>query len=554
MKGFGVGGRVGGLGLLVAVAAWSVLLLQWAAPAAGQNCFAVMGPCEDQNTCFECSNRTDCMWCDSSSLCMAANATMPQCDGGWCQSEMCPCPPWPYSSSWFGQLALMAFYGALLAYGAKLIADGSELLLEILHPGIIGGLVLPILGAVPDSAMILVSGAFGSQAEAQQQIDVGMGTLAGSTVMLLTVAWSASLSLARCDIEHGEAQDKKLTKKFDLLHTGITVDRDASLNAIIALVCSAGYLIVQVVAFFYLDDLCSDTAVQVVGYFALGGCIICFVELAVYCVYQIVNPRIQKKRMQRAKEEAILRMTIDRFMSKLQVHTMGSVQEPATETSHLQAASIPDVRSIGLRWKAAAKTKESSLLEEESGLLGSDSDSDTDSVDSLESDDGEVQFDMKIALKSAALMLAGTLLVSIFSDPMVEVIDDFGKTVGIRAFYLSFVITPFCSNASELVSSLVLSSKKLRKNTSLTYAQIYGAAVMNSTMCLGVFYGLVFFRGLAWTFNAETIIIVISVWLICTLGAFKRTFATWWALVIICYYPISILIVAFLESPLIGLT
>ena len=41
---------------------------------------------------------------------------------------------------------------------------------KILDPGFVGGLVLPILGALPDSAMIFVSGAFGTVQEAQSQI------------------------------------------------------------------------------------------------------------------------------------------------------------------------------------------------------------------------------------------------------------------------------------------------------------------------------------------------------------------------------------------------
>lgn len=40
------------------------------------------------------------------------------------------------------------------------------------------------------------------------------------------------------------------------------------------------------------------------------------------------------------------------------------------------------------------------------------------------------------------------------------------------AFYLSFVITPFCSNASELVSSLIFASKKKKVNSSLTFSQV----------------------------------------------------------------------------------
>ena len=75
-----------------------------------------------------------------------------------------------------------------------MIADGSEMLLEILDPGIIGGLLLPILGilllgflayfsgilqkllhegAVPDSAMIIISGVSGKQCVIQNQLQIG---------------------------------------------------------------------------------------------------------------------------------------------------------------------------------------------------------------------------------------------------------------------------------------------------------------------------------------------------------------------------------------------
>jgi len=59
----------------------------------------------------------------------------------------------PCSSSLTGSIFLTVTYGYLLLMGANLISDGSELLLEVLDPGLIGGLVLPILGALPDSGM-----------------------------------------------------------------------------------------------------------------------------------------------------------------------------------------------------------------------------------------------------------------------------------------------------------------------------------------------------------------------------------------------------------------
>ena len=65
----------------------------------------------------------------------------------------------PCSSTVSGNLILTAFYGLLLATAAKFISDGAEMLLDFgLAPRVIGGVVLPVLGAVPDAAIILASG------------------------------------------------------------------------------------------------------------------------------------------------------------------------------------------------------------------------------------------------------------------------------------------------------------------------------------------------------------------------------------------------------------
>ena len=54
--------------------------------------------------------------------------------------------------------------------------DGAEMLLDLgLPAALIGGIVLPLLGAIPDAAMIIASGVGGSREEANKQISVGMG-------------------------------------------------------------------------------------------------------------------------------------------------------------------------------------------------------------------------------------------------------------------------------------------------------------------------------------------------------------------------------------------
>lgn len=65
--------------------------------------------------------------------------------------------------------------GYILLQGAQLLGAGSELLLEILNPGIIGGVVLPVLGAVPDSLIILNAGLHAAPEDAQAEVAVGVG-------------------------------------------------------------------------------------------------------------------------------------------------------------------------------------------------------------------------------------------------------------------------------------------------------------------------------------------------------------------------------------------
>lgn len=72
---------------------------------------------------------------------------------------------------------MILIYGVILAYAAKLISDGSEELLElfpkystiarhktddlrshVISGTVIGALLLPVLGAIPDAFMVFISG------------------------------------------------------------------------------------------------------------------------------------------------------------------------------------------------------------------------------------------------------------------------------------------------------------------------------------------------------------------------------------------------------------
>lgn len=144
-----------------------------------------------------CIEQKFCSFCTADQSCGLESELPGSCNATACSGINCayvckkPCSDkenlYPCSENIVGQLLLMVFYGAILMCGAKLISDGSELMLELFpaYGTVIGALLLPILGAVPDAAIILVSG-LGDPKQAQAQVSVGLGTLAGSTVMLLT--------------------------------------------------------------------------------------------------------------------------------------------------------------------------------------------------------------------------------------------------------------------------------------------------------------------------------------------------------------------------------
>jgi Ca2+/Na+ antiporter len=107
----------------------------------------------------------------------------------------------------FQLIFLTLVYGFILFTAANLISDGSEFLLLIPSiAGMVGSIVLPVLGAVPDAAIVVFSG-LGS--DAQYQLEVGMGALAGSTILLLTIPWALVIIAGRVDIsEEGKANYK----------------------------------------------------------------------------------------------------------------------------------------------------------------------------------------------------------------------------------------------------------------------------------------------------------------------------------------------------------
>jgi len=85
---------------------------------------------------------------------------------------------------------------------------------------------------------------------AQTQLSVGMGALAGSTIMLLTVPWFLSILAGRVDVVNGECVYKvpkgqpKLTTP-GMTQSGVSPDSAVPISCRIMIATCISYIIIQ---------------------------------------------------------------------------------------------------------------------------------------------------------------------------------------------------------------------------------------------------------------------------------------------------------------------
>lgn len=432
----------------------------------------------------------------------------------------------PCSITILGNIQLILFFGIILGVSAKLISDGAEMLLDLGLPSvIIGGIVLPLLGAIPDSAMIIASGS-GSKKEADEQIAVGMGTLAGSTIMLLTIPWFGGLILGRVDIVGGRGVDEKCSKftLSSLWKQGVTVSRDVTYSVIVMLLTALPYFIIQGADWYYGPttkmDLDKHKPKPYIKYSAITTSVICFIGFFGYLIYLMVYNVAAKRKSELRRQERMKRDVVKGFILNIQAPKTNAVDGVDTEAG--EKKPLLGHSETGLQKKYFKVWKVHKRQEEEENEVNDDVEKKPSNENSSEEDKEVEEPKWKIALKSILLLVVGVGLVTIFSDPMVDALSrlvdkdnrnyyfidgsgkkKYGQYIPIPVFYLSFIITPLCSNASELLSSLIFAAKKKKVTSSMTFSQLYGAATMNNTLCLGIFAALVGIRGLTWQYSAE---------------------------------------------------
>jgi Ca2+/Na+ antiporter len=542
----------------------------------------------------------------------------------------------PSEVGWTGLLWLFFSYGFVLYKASDMISEGSELLLLVPSmAGLVGGVVLPLLGAVPDGAIILFSG-LGDLETAQETLSVGVGALAGSTIMLLTIPFALSVYGGRVDLI-GTHRDKlnylgrpKLTPKSsiadELWGSGVILTEAVQQGGWLMIATLIPYFLIQVPAFFIVGN--QGEVAKGEHWWSLSGLLICLLGLTIYMQLQL---KISRDGEDRDKRMAVMK----KVLKKGSMSLSGAIAENMKlQEQHLASTSAAEYQSLDhdSRYPPPAIAEylkevladafcsydyngdgeldkhETSVFfrdfhedisEEEMDELFKTYDTDQSGVISLEefiglaysliktqekkkrgvhvpahdthvatsdlivesafadveheevpeefTDLSPEEQQAAIKLRAFWMCFVGAVLVVMFSDPMVDVMQEIAVRVHVSPFYVSFVLAPLASNASEVIASMYYASKKTGKTITVSLTTLEGAACMNNTFCLSIFMGLVFFRGLAWQYTAETIAIICVEVVIAVLVQHKYM-TLFRGIMILLLFPLSIALVATLEA------
>ncbi|TVU22849.1 hypothetical protein EJB05_32569 [Eragrostis curvula] len=503
----------------------------------------------------------------------------------------------PCTTTVLGNLFLVLAYGFLMYKAATYLSAGSELLLEIMGPGLVGGLLLPILGALPDALLVLASGLSGNKETAQSQVLVGMGLLAGSTVFLLTLLWGTCVVVGKCDLgPNGNAVDLENTKGWSLTGTGITTDVQTSYAARIMAISVIPFVIAQ-----FPVMLKSHHGKRLAVLLAL---IVSFLLVLSYCLYQVFQPWVQRRRLAYAKHKhvisGILRHAQKQALGRLLnedgtpneevirklFHKIDMDESRSLSRSELHALIIGinfdevdfDKADAVDKVMADFDTSRNDVVEEEEFVQGMKTwleeakrsvptSGSSEKVSEQFIDDFHArtrqehnqlveQADEAVEsvdnpawciTKAVALLILGAVIAAAFADPLVDAVHNFSDATHIPSFFISFIALPLATNSSEAVSAIIFASRKKQRTCSLTFSEVYGGVTMNNTLCLGVFLALIYFRQLTWDFSSEVLIILLVCIVMGLFTSFRTTFPLWTCLVAYALYPLSLVIVYILD-------
>ncbi|KAL2331384.1 hypothetical protein Fmac_018965 [Flemingia macrophylla] len=209
----------------------------------------------------------------------------------------------PCSNNIVGHLFLILVYEYLLFHGESYLAAGGEQIFKILGPGVFGASAFDVLGALPESLILLVTGLSSDKESAQESASTGVGLLAGSSILLLTVVWGTCVIIGKQKLKNDSnsvASDSSNGGiKESLTGYGITMDADTRQMARIMVFSVIPLLIMQIPNLFHLSSTPRNVTLMV-------ALIVAIAFLISYFIYQVFKPQIEKTRLEYIKHDDLI--------------------------------------------------------------------------------------------------------------------------------------------------------------------------------------------------------------------------------------------------------
>lgn len=244
----------------------------------------------------------------------------------------------PCSYSVTGHLFLILVYEYLLFHGESYVASGGERIFKILGPGVFGASAFQILGSLPEALILLASGLLSSEELAEEYVLTGVGLLAGSTILLLTVIWGTCILLGSENFRNPlnfNPSDKRSHSHLERFLMskwpgyGVVTDMGSSVTARIVIISLIPSVIILIPEIFELS-LAGERVVVIITL------LVSITFLLSYFFYQFFQPWIQRRRLLYIKHEYLV---ID-ILKHVQSQTMGKL---LTENG---SPNISAIRSI----------------------------------------------------------------------------------------------------------------------------------------------------------------------------------------------------------------
>ncbi|XP_030479860.1 sodium/calcium exchanger NCL1 [Cannabis sativa] len=507
----------------------------------------------------------------------------------------------PCTSSLWEMLFMIIVYEVLLSLGEQYITAGSNLFFETFGTGFFGATIFHLLGTVPQVALILTSGIAASQDSMGEELEMSIGLLAGTTIISLTLIWGFVVAFGSRDLSHSLISSSTLplqhhyhSKPSTLTGYGITTDIETNVTARLILVSLIPYIILQLSkvhnSYFWT---------RIIIFLSLT---ISVIFLALYCIYQMFEPWMQKRRL-----EFVLRKYIRKKLVQSLLTAGGRPNIPAIKeifhridenrNSYISTAELKtlilgiQIENSGLdeqdfvakvlkefdssndsqineaefinglsNWLISANkdafkfvsqakqkffnlTSEKSLPKEEERLLMVAPNMTSISTKATK----EVWFNY---IKASLFIILGASITLFLAAPLMETVQKFSTAANIPSFLGSYVMLPLALTYSQAFNVITSAKHKTENAISLTLSEIYNGVFLNNMMGLIILLGLVYCRNLWWDVSAHVLVVLIICAIMGFYTSFCSKFPVWTSIITFALYPFSLLTIYYVTSVL----